>query len=483
MLNKHKKYLVVFLFFIQCPFFLNAATSNALDLASNAQIKLKPKKTESLFSKSHKKMSLFLGLSGYSELSSQTKKTAQNSNSLIGFAGQWQSTKKLQESFNWKAEGQVFYATSEEHIYFDIPDLYSSYKAKFFEISAGRKKTKWSLEDDIWQRGLWAPRNFYNLTQPMSQSLTGFYLDIQTKSPVFLTAFVSPFFIPDLGIDFEEKDGSFISKNPNFKPPGSSVALVGDNQIDLKYRLINSAPSDIIYNPSFALKAGARWKAFNMSLSGAIKPMNQIPLVAPIVSLKNTVSLLANVTPEVVYHTLAAADFEAEASNSLSVGGAVTYDQPHLKSQPATTLQKNVDTTWIYTGFLKYKFNQIGGEFLTSYTHLEGGDLPDIGRLASRTDSRFPIRYQYNRALKLKWNQNLTLGKPFQLSADWNYDFIQKTTVSLWQASVRLSRQAVLSLSYSHIALLSNNFSDPREMYWHAYEDTDALDLRLSYAF
>ena len=431
---------------------------------------------------SETKFSLNVGENFYIDRDEESLLLAPGSTSVLGIEGLIQ---KRAYGLDYKLEGQLFWSQAEKHLYIDVPSLYVE-KSILGEhsVSLGRKPVQWSFDDEIWGRGLWAPRNFFKSTQPLPQALTGLLYEGFKSSPIKFNLFVSYLFIPDLGVPFEEVDGAFISKNPNFKQPTPSI-LLGDANIDIRYKKDIGSLNNIIFNPSVATKLFGSIGGYKLSLALAHKPINQLVLKAPLSvgTSADDAFLIANVQPNVYYHTVSTAEVVKQVNDSFLFGGSVTYDEPFVDKQPDSTLQKNIDETFIYTGFVKNSFKKIRAIGLLSYSYLNGGDLPDTGELASRTDTRFPMRYQYSNAIKFQWNQFFENWSSLNIVGEYNYDFDQKVSIIALGAKVGLFNQVELSLDYTNISLLSDKFSDPIEMYWHGLLDTDSVNVGLKYVF
>lgn len=426
---------------------------------------------------------LFRSENIYTDLYDRTSQDVPGSTALYGIGGNYEGKNKL---FSWRLSGNGIWSTASSYMYTDIPNMYVEVGASSnHSLSFGRKFTSWSSDDDIWKRGLWAPRSIFKATEPMLQSLTGFLYEGFKKSPIKLKLFTSFISIPDLAIPFEEIDGSFVSRNPNFKKPSSEIVL-GESTIDIKYKKNVDDINEILFNPSIAGEISGEINNINLSLGLAYKPLNQIALKAPLqitTGAEEGAYIKADVTPTVTYHSLATAQVSGSLQENLFWGGSLTYDRPEIEKQPDNILQKNLDETYIYSVFLKSKFPALNAEGLISYSSLTGGDLEDTGEFSSRTDTRFPIHYQYTRAVKLKWKQKFDKLSNLIVLGELNYDFVQKVTVSSLKADLLLYKKFILHLDYTNVSLHSNNFDKPREMYWHGLLDTDSVNLGVKYVF
>ncbi len=436
-------------------------------------------------SKTHTKNNIFFINTAsvvYTDLNNFSKRTVDGSTQTFGFG----IHKKWQQKFPTQLNAELLWSSAEQSVYHDIPNAFAAYQiSESQQISLGRKKQKWSADDDIWERGLWEPRTYFQITDFRMQSLLGVHYNYENpqKHRAFLVA--SPVFIPDIGVKFDVVDNQFVANNPSFKPP-STVIQAGSTDISVSYDMVNDEPKDVIFHPLAAGKVSLKTsKAGRLGLMAAYKPLNQLVLEAPVINgVKDYGTLLhAKVRPEVYYHQLLSAQYTHDLTGQLKAGVVLTDDKPNLKNRSQLYLQKKLHHSQIYTLFME-SFNDLTDTRLKmSYSVVDGGDAPDRGEFASSNNSRFPLRFHYTDALKLIFEQAMNVYVPLLFTSDLTYDFDQKVSLIKVGFDVNVLEGLFVSLQWRDISLWSNNYDKSKEHYWHGYIDADFAQLGVSYVF
>lgn len=146
------------------------------------------------------------------------------------------------------------------------------------KVAVGRKTDFWSQVDQDWQLGLWQPKVSVDALRPEEQGLGGVFLNHQ-NGPWDFVSFVSPVFIPSMGPDIREKDGSLKSNSRWYKTPSSTFPLNGTDT-KLVYDLDVPNLSKLVSNPGAGarLKWGGQDRGTWVAMNYGYKPMNQLLL-------------------------------------------------------------------------------------------------------------------------------------------------------------------------------------------------------------
>lgn len=188
--------------------------------------------------------------------------------------------------------------------------LYSSMQFDNKTVTLGRRIESWSQVDQDWNLGLWQPNAAYDSLRPITQGLTGLFFKQKNEKHSIL-AFFSPIFIPTMGPEIKEKDGSLKSDSRWYRTPGSTFPVL-NNDTQLVYDLDVPDLMKLISKPGVGLRY--RWgdqKGMWASANAAYKPINALLLTYKAgLYLPETDPATGEVTirPHVGYHALAGAD-------------------------------------------------------------------------------------------------------------------------------------------------------------------------------
>jgi hypothetical protein len=196
------------------------------------------------------------------------------------------------------------------------PKVANAPTSKSGDLSVGRKKERWSGLDSDWSLGLVEPFNKFDALRPTEQGLTGIFAE-GSFGPVSLMAFGSPIFIPEQGSPYQLSNGKFSTSSPWFTNPPDQLILLGQTRNAL-YSIDMPETSSIINHQSYGFRARVAdqsGEGFFAQASFLRKPMNAINL-----SFTGQLSIVEGdsygditIYPEVVYHTITAADVGYDA--------------------------------------------------------------------------------------------------------------------------------------------------------------------------
>jgi hypothetical protein len=188
-----------------------------------------------------------------------------------------------------------------------VPELYYQYaRPKSVTVTVGRKRDDWSILDEQFHLGLWQPLARWDALRPISQGLTGAFVEWHPGEleNVRIVGFGSTIFLPDQGPEFNISNGQINSSNRWFRPVVDEIDEMS-SQSNINYSLDMPTLSNVINHNSVAVMAdvGASQGAFAKASYGRM-PMNQF-LLAGLPSQptgSNTVNL--TIIPMVVDHSL-----------------------------------------------------------------------------------------------------------------------------------------------------------------------------------
>jgi hypothetical protein len=129
-------------------------------------------------------------------------------------AGLSQSEKYPTLSYALDMSAGTFFIRSQTN--YLIKELYGSYKInENTKVVAGRKKYEWSSLDSYWMTSVWQPNFAIDLLRPEEQGLFGVFFDYKSDDAEFV-AFATPVFIPSIGPEIREEDGSHDHRRHSF---------------------------------------------------------------------------------------------------------------------------------------------------------------------------------------------------------------------------------------------------------------------------
>ena len=230
--------------------------------------------------------------------------------------------------------------------HFAVQELYGSSQnlLKKTNIAFGRKIEFWSQLDQDWQLGLWEPKYNLDPLRPYNQGLTGLFVKYE-DGPWELLALASPVFVPTMGPEIKEKDGSLVSDSRWYRSPSPEGPIMGE-KTDIVYSLEIPDIQKLVTNPGYAARAryGKTTDGLWLSANAAYKPINNLALKydASLAITDSAAEGQVSVSPAVVYHKLMGADIGWNFSKAM-ISASWLQDRPerYLPENP------NSDTDWV----------------------------------------------------------------------------------------------------------------------------------------
>ncbi len=309
---------------------------------------------------------------------------------------------------------------------------YQTSEKEFFTL--GRHHHPWSELDSRWSFGVVEPTFEWNPLNRESLSLTGISW-LRTESDYTLAAFWSPLFIPDQGPSFEiNNEGRFSRKNPWFQTPPETFRPFPNatSSSKIQYRLERPPDSEIVSQNTLGASIEKNWSPQVLTrLTYFYKPMNQLGLSYKGSYVISTDEGLVDILPQVTLHRIISGDLIWK-SGSLELGFSYISDQPtnNPESDPEWTnprfAEAQITAVYAQLNFLRQKWSL---ETLS----VEGGEVTEVGDLASPDRAAISSRYPMTQAIKLRHQLNFPLKKMQKITWDTSWTTSQKNEFDLIQ--------------------------------------------------
>ena len=402
-----------------------------------------------------------LDVNADSELNQQTmtldqnEKKAQGWNGLLRFEGMQYTTslpdnpklsqsqlvstqlkyENLKSAFGTKFDFSAGSYLGQSGSHFSLSEVFAQFKlSKNSEVSIGRKLNFWSEADKNWQLGLWQPLFNLDALRLQDQGLTGAFLELGNRNWNFLV-FGSPLFIPTMGPNIQEENGSLVADSRWYNQPSNSVPVF-DQDTRLIYAIEMPELKELVNQTS----AAARFKyeadnGFWASVNAGRKPINSLmvqyefQLNAPVVDSNGNATL----KPVVGFHKLAGADLGIKGKNS-EVSISYLQDDPDTKSASDLWVLQRPEAMKAVTFHTKYSMETpltlFPVKVSLDYLKITGGSISDFDSNGIYRSAIFEKRTNFYNALRISGAVETQL---FSKKTVWNFsylrDFDQKGTL------------------------------------------------------
>lgn len=214
---------------------------------------------------------------------------------------------------------------------FGIQELYTSYQFSSIQsqISIGRKIEFWSQLDSDWQLGLWEPKYNIDALRPMNQGLTGIFYKVANEGHELLF-FGAPLFVPTMGPEIREQDGSLVADNRWYRTPSRSSSIMGKDT-ELRYKLNIPDLMKMVSKPGsgFRYRYDSTDRSTWISLNFARKPINSLLLKYDAQLTAETSTGKVTISPDVGYHSLIGVDVGFYLKNGM-ISFSYLQDDPDV---------------------------------------------------------------------------------------------------------------------------------------------------------
>jgi hypothetical protein len=324
----------------------------------------------------------------------------------------------------------TFFSAAQSNFF--VNEAYASYKTEPVKVYAGRKKEDWSEMDHRWQLGLWQPRQAIDTLRPEEQGLVGVFLDHSTDNFQFL-AYGSPIFIPSMGPNVRNENGSLVSDSRWYRTPSSEYNF--NNRVNsISYSLDIGDEERLAMNAGGALmsRVGNKEQGAWMVLSAGYKPVNDLILSRKIIKAASQDKVDVTVSPEVTHHAIGSVDI-GYSFDDVRVSASYLEDHPDTKlPDPDWAIQKVLPLK-AYSAAVDFSMDNMffsrSLAFEFSYLKVDGGGIVDILNDGSRDDlTLFDSRMQFTNAVSAQVEGQLALlfRRPLVTRLKYLYDYDQK---------------------------------------------------------
>lgn len=375
---------------------------------------------------------------------------------------------------------------------FQVNEIYHSlqWRDGKSQLSVGRKIEFWSQLDQDWQLGLWQPKSLIDSLRPEDQGLTGAFYRHQQGRVEFL-AFASPIFIPTLGPEIKEKNGSLVSDSRWYRPPSDSFPFQ-NKETKITYALDVPQTGELINHPGsgMRLRYGGETNGVWVSGNYAYKPMNALlykykkGLFLPEVDPQTGQVTIA---PDVGYHHLYGGDLGYRFDQGM-ISASFLTDRPvekrpvypYVLQQPrpmkayAVHGETFLESTWFS--------NPVG--LSVNYLRIDGGDLRDYDSENADNGAIFTQRFNYTNAASVRADFSTMIGRyKFMSSVKYMREFDQKGTLMNSEFAYFPQRYLALIVGADVIGVDDSSAENKDGRFLNQFRANDRFYGGMSYVF
>jgi hypothetical protein len=400
-------------------------------------------------------------------------------------------TELTQSVFDISGEKYIDWGSSE----FSVRELYTSttFNEAKSQASLGRKVEFWSQADSDWHLDLWQPNQIFDGLRPEQQGLTGAFYRHQEGS-IETLAFASPIFIPTLGPDIKNDNGSLSADSRWYRSPSSTFKLF-DQERKIVYSLNVPNLEELISKPGAGLRLviGGRTSGGPWAATGyAYKPMNKL-LVKYDKKLTSSEegedTGNAPLFPVVGYHSLFSADLGYKFASSQVVLSYLTdqpqevdqaSDAPYIIQRPAPAkVYSAMAETELELGFLN---NPLGVS--VGYLRIDGGDIADYDAQNRHQGAVFKQRFIFTHAAQIQAEIRTDI-KDRKLISRFRYlrEFEQRGIITSGELTYFPVHTIGVTLGADVLGVDKGDSSNTSEGFLNEFRANDRVYAGLSYVF
>lgn len=329
--------------------------------------------------------------------------------------------------------GGTYFIKGQSHLI--VHELFANLKpSQNIRTFAGRKKAQWSELDRRWQLGLWQPYFSLDLLRPEDQGLTGLFYQHRNSDFEFLV-FASPVFVPSMGPQVREEDGSLVSDNRWYRAPSSNYNF--NNRINsISYDLDIPDIARLVTQESLSasIRAGDRLQGAWLQVAAGYKPVNELQLKRKVFKAISEDKVDVTVSPEVAHHGIFSMDV-GYSYNRLRWALSYLEDRPSIENPDEDWSVQKLEPLQAYSASLDFDIeNFLSKSFLVqlSYLKVEGGGIVDVTSDGSPDDiTLFDQRLRFSDAVSVAIEGQLSTiyRKPLVSKLKWLYDYDQQGSI------------------------------------------------------
>lgn len=323
--------------------------------------------------------------------------------------------------------------------YLNITEMYFQMKPSESEkLVMGRKVMNWNELDQRWSFGLWQPLFQSNPLSSQQQGLSGLFWQAD-REDYSVTIFASPIFIPNQGPTFEISNGTFVRGNPWFRRPPESVRIF-EEVTDVDYNFERPQETQVVFQASYGAKLSfGNPDSFLAQLSYMYKPSNELAIGYNGLLDTSRLRGVVDLKPQVFFHSLSGMDL-SHRMGMIRYGVSGVYDRPQkdLEFEEKWTHPEFKDAVLVSPFVeLLLKSSTLSLQTLDVY----GGEVREVGDMASADRAPLTIRYPFQQALKVAWDARFLMKNNRRLSSRASYTMSTKNDFEYlqWAMSYRFS--------------------------------------------
>ncbi|PIS10621.1 MAG: transposase [Bdellovibrio sp. CG10_big_fil_rev_8_21_14_0_10_47_8] len=374
---------------------------------------------------------------------------------------------------------------------FGVNEIYDSYQFNAGnEVSAGRKIEFWSQLDQDWQLGMWQPKGLLDPLRPDDQGLTGvFYKHRQSRWELLM--FGSAIFIPSMGPDVKEKNGSLVADSRWYRTPSSSFPLL-NKDTKIVYSLDVPDMRELINRPGggMRLRYGGDQDGLWTSVNAGYKPMNSLLLKYRknlYLPEQDPQTGEVTVSPAVGYHRLIGGDLGYRHSSG-NVALSYLQDQPEGKPADDPYVLQSPSPMRAYSVHADSAlsmgwFDQPVGLAL-NYLRIDGGGIRDYDSLGQDSGAIYDQRFNYTNAASVRTDfSTLIWSKRLMSSLKYMREFDQKGTLINAEISLYPQKALAVILGADIIGVDDTSDGNRDNRFLNQFRANDRVYGGMSYVF
>lgn len=384
--------------------------------------------------------------------------------------------------------------------FFYVNELYIGRQlSRPFRVDIGRKREYWADFDREWDLSLWEPRANWDPLRPFQQGLAGIFAQVNYNHWDLLLM-GSPLFVPTLGPEIAEKNGSLVSQSRWHRTPVASGPVL-DRETQFFYSLEIPEIADLAQQTSLAARlAYGRDKAgWWSSAAVARKPLNPLGIKYDY-NLAVTSSFSqaeVRVTPTVSYHELVTLEGGWQNEN-----GRITLSAFADNTTTPLPINDLDDQGEEKTDWLQQTPQGISGGALhiqtveplyfagrplhvnAGYLHIQTQDSVDLDSKGEPRGSLLPKRFNWSQALQLRLKtESILFKRSLQTHVRWMRELEQEGVLLSIYNTYALSPRTSASLGFDILGVDNSSPDNFSPSFFNQFRTNDRVFGGVSYVF
>jgi hypothetical protein len=373
--------------------------------------------------------------------------------------------------------------------YFGNSSVYLSSGSSTHSVgfSIGRKLEYWNLLDSDWQLGQWqATYTQLDVLRPVAQGLTGVFWKMSSGDHELLL-FGTPIFIPSMGPEVKEKNGSIQSDSRWYRQPSPNFVFRGV-VTHVVYSIETPDLAQLVGSPGGGIRY--RWGGSQgpwAAASYGYKPVNSLLLrYRTILRTDEQSRGEVTVSPAVGYQSIAGGDLGYKFS-SANLAVSVLQDQPQIKNSNDDWIQQQPEPyqavglhTEADVDLLPF-VEPVG--LSLNYLRVTGGKFHDVDAQGNDMGALFENRFIFTNAASMKVEtRSQVFRRKLVSSLKYLRDFDQKGSLLQGELSLFPARSWAISMGFDVLGVDSED-NNQSVAFLNQFRANDRYYGGLSYVF